>query len=95
MIVNKLVFCSELEAHSRKINSLYFSANNRFLASGSKDKTLKLWALTTGKLISTIDHPEKIQAVTYSRDRVLVTGCNKGNIRLFKPQSKLSLSTYL
>ena len=51
MIVNKLVFCSELEAHSRKINSLYFSANNRFLASGSKDKTLKLWALTTGIVV--------------------------------------------
>ena len=84
-----------LEGHNDDITSVAISADNKILASGSKDKTLKLWALTTGKLISTINHPEKIQAVVYSRDRILATGCSKGKIRLFKPQSPLSLSSYL
>ena len=77
-----------LEGHSDDITSIAISADNKILASGSKDKTLKLWALTTGKLISTINHPEKIQAVVYSSNRILATGCSKGKIRLFKPQSK-------
>ncbi len=55
----------------------------------NQDKTLKLWALTTGKLISTINHHEPIRAVAFSPDnQILATGCSKGNIRLFKAQSK-------
>ena len=78
-----------LEGHSDDITSVAINADNTILASGSKDKTLKLWAFASGKLISTINHDAKVRAVAFSRDRqIIATGCNAGNIRLFKPQLK-------
>ena len=77
------------EGHSDDITSVAINADNTILASGSKDKTLKLWAFASGKLISTINHDTKIKAVAFSPDRqILATGCNAGNIRLFKPRSR-------
>ena len=74
-------------SHEDDITSVAISGDGKLIASGSKDKSLKLWELATGKLIFTINHHEKIGAVAFNRDRTLVTGCQKGNIRLFKPQS--------
>lgn len=80
-----------LEGHSDDVTSVVISSDNKILASGSKDKTLKLWTLATGKLISTVTHHEKIRAVAFSpNSKIIATGCSKGNIKLFKPQSKLS-----
>lgn len=54
MIANKLVFGSEFKGHSEKINSVCFSNNNKFLASASKDKAIKIWQLKQGKLTNTM-----------------------------------------
>jgi len=32
-----------IEGHSRWVNSVLFSTNGKWLASGSKDKTARLW----------------------------------------------------
>ena len=82
-----------LEGHNDYVTSVAISADNKILASGSKDKTLKLWKLDTGRLISTIDYNEAIQTVSFSPNgKVLVTGCQKGNIRLFETQLKFNNS---
>lgn len=79
------------KGHDDHITSIAISSKNKLLASASKDKTLKLWTLTTGKLISEIDLKEEIRTVAFSPDsQILATGCSKGKIRLFKPQSKSS-----
>ncbi|MGF1588866.1 MAG: WD40 repeat domain-containing protein [Pleurocapsa sp.] len=54
MIANKLIFFNELAGHSEKINSICFSDNNKFLASASKDKTIKVWQMKSGKLANII-----------------------------------------
>jgi WD40 repeat protein len=42
-----------LTGHKGAIINLVLSDNSQFLASGSTDKTIKIWNLKTGKLIST------------------------------------------
>lgn len=41
-----------------EIISVVISPNKKLIASGSKDKTCKLWQLPTGKLILTILHQD-------------------------------------
>ncbi|KAF7173474.1 hypothetical protein CNMCM6106_007558 [Aspergillus hiratsukae] len=44
-----------LEGHSDGVHSVAFSANGRLLASGSVDKTIKLWDPSTGALKQTLE----------------------------------------
>ena len=82
-----------LEGHEDDVTSVAISTDNKIVASGSKDKTLKLWELATGKLISTVNHDEKVRAIAFCfNSYILATGCDRGNIRLFKPQLKPSNS---
>ncbi|HMV47507.1 MAG TPA: hypothetical protein PLD20_11350 [Blastocatellia bacterium] len=41
--------------HSGEVNLLAFSLDGRMIASGSADETIKLWDVTTGKLIRTLE----------------------------------------
>ena len=54
MIASKLIFGSEFKAHLQKINFVCFSNNNKFLASASNDKAIKVWQLKQGKLDNTV-----------------------------------------
>ncbi|KAG2738713.1 WD40 repeat-like protein [Suillus brevipes Sb2] len=42
----------KLQGHSLKINCIDISANNTLLASGSDDRTARIWNLDTGKLVA-------------------------------------------
>jgi WD40 repeat protein len=55
-----------LNAHTDAVASLAISADNRFLASASWDRNLKLWKMTTGNLIdSEVGHSQGILAVIF------------------------------
>lgn len=43
-----------INAHSKQINKICFSDNEKVLASCSSDSTIKLWEIETGKLIKTL-----------------------------------------
>ncbi|KFA81610.1 hypothetical protein S40288_09580 [Stachybotrys chartarum IBT 40288] len=43
-----------LEGHSNSVTSVVFSADGRYLASGSNDKTVKIWDLTTGRCLQSL-----------------------------------------
>ena len=42
MIFKQLVPSLNIKAHSERVNSVCFSNNSKFLASSSKDKTIKV-----------------------------------------------------
>ena len=70
-----------LKGHSDWFGGVYsiaFSPNSKFLVSGSKDKTVKVWQVDTGKEIMTLKgHEDDITSVAISADGKLIASGSK------------------
>src|SRR5438105_11784011 len=55
--------------HDRTVLSMAYSPDGKTLASGSEDKTIKLWDVQSGKELATLrGHTERVLSVAYSPD---------------------------
>nr|NCS18119.1 protein kinase [Microcystis aeruginosa G13-12] len=65
-----------LTGHSDMVTSVVYSPDGRYLASGSDDKTIKIWEVATGKELRTLTgHSGWVSSVVYSPDgRYLASG---------------------
>src|SRR5262249_31361255 len=52
-----------LSGHSGAVNCLAFSPDGETLASGSSDKTIRLWTLATGKTSQTLKYQSEVHAL--------------------------------
>jgi WD40 repeat protein len=70
---------AKLREHAGAAYSLSFSPDGKTLASGSRDGTVKLWDVASGKLAATLQgHPGSVWALAFSPDgRVLVAGSGR------------------
>jgi WD40 repeat protein len=75
----------ELTDHKNAVGSVAFSSDGRFMASGSADKSVKLWEADSGKSIKAImRHPSAIMCVSFSPDsNILAAGAEDGTITLW------------
>lgn len=81
-----------LSGHTGGISTLDFSVNGKLLASGSSDKSVRLWDVTTGQHLHTLTgHTGGIGAVTFlgdkalagtafAKDKALASGCSDGTV---------------
>src|SRR5687767_1828584 len=73
-----------LEGHQGAVNSVAFNAQGEMLASGSDDRTVKLWETQTGKLLRTIEgHQGVIYSVAFEpQGDTLASGGHGNTVKL-------------
>jgi WD40 repeat protein len=76
------IMCS---GHKGPIQSVTCSPNGWYIASGSSDKTIRLWRAATGVQISVFDgHINSVMSVAFSPDsRYIASGSADGSVRLW------------
>ncbi|MDP8205517.1 MAG: caspase family protein [Candidatus Electryonea clarkiae] len=75
-----------LKGHSYAIFSVSFSPDGSLLASGSYDKTIKLWRVSDGVLLRTLEgHSSVIRSVSFSPDGTMLTsGSYDNTVKLWR-----------
>jgi len=91
--INQVIFT--LSGHSESVQAIAISPNGETLASGSYDKTVKLWNLKTGKLIKTLSgHKEAVTSVAITPDgQILASGSNDSTVKIWNLKTGELLST--
>ncbi|NMG20270.1 serine/threonine-protein kinase [Brasilonema bromeliae] len=85
-----------LTGHSNSVSSVAISPDGKTLASGSDDKTIKLWNLVTGEQIRTLtEHSSPVNSVAISPDgNTLVSGSDDRTIKLWNPATGEQIRTF-
>ena len=85
-----------LVGHSGAVWSVAFSPNGQTLASGSYDRTSRLWQIDTGNLLGNfVGHTKPVWTVAFSPDgQTLASGSGDETIKLWSiPQNITSQSS--
>jgi WD40 repeat protein/uncharacterized caspase-like protein len=75
--------------HAEKIEAIAYSLDNRYIATGSSDRTIKIWEATTGRELRALNSSNTgIKALAFSPDgRTLASSGNDGKLRLWDTAS--------
>ncbi len=86
---------NRLEGHDDSVVSMSFSPDGKTLASGSTDKTIKLWNLETGTEIRTLKgHDNFVNSVSFSPDgKTLASGSFDKTIKLWNLETGTEIRT--
>lgn len=68
-----------LEGHEDEVNCIAFSPDGTMLASGSNDKTVKLWQVSDGTLLHTLgEHQKQVNCIAFSPDGTMLASGSGG-----------------
>jgi WD40 repeat protein len=65
-----------LTGHTNFINSLALSKNKKFIVSGSKDNTVKIWNIETENCIDTYNYTSSVKCVSISKNDSYIASTN-------------------
>jgi|GEM_PF-4561494 len=77
----------EWEGAELPVNAVAFSPNDKIVAGGCGDRTVKLWDARTGELRHTLAHGGIVRALAFLSDKELITACEDGGVRLWDPEA--------
>lgn len=77
------------KGHELAVVTVAISADSNYIATGSKDKSAKLWELSTGREVrSFLGHEATVTSLEFTGDgKYLITGSNDKTIRIWEVQS--------
>ncbi|RHZ70856.1 hypothetical protein Glove_265g18 [Diversispora epigaea] len=83
-------------AHDKDINSIAISSNEKIFATGSQDKTIKIWSIENGSLLGTCTgHKRGVWFVQFSPiDHTLVSSSGDKTIKLWSSTDFSCLKTF-
>jgi WD40 repeat protein len=81
--------------HSSSIFSLAFSPDGKYLASGSEDRTVKVWNIDSQKEVTTLQgHRYSVRSVAFSPDgKYLASGSDDKTVKLWSVESQKEVTT--
>ena len=82
-----------LSGHSHWVLSVAWSPDGTKLASGSRDKTVRIWEAATGKQLWQLrGHTDVVRSVCFSSDGKELSGSDDSTVRNWDPATRASLS---
>ena len=74
------------KGHELAVISVAISPDSNYVATGSRDKSAKLWELSTGREVrSFLGHEFSVTTLTFSKDgKILLTGSSDGTVRMWE-----------
>ncbi|KAI8710889.1 NACHT domain-containing protein [Fusarium sp. LHS14.1] len=84
-----------LEGHGGWVTSVAFSADGRWLASGSHDETVKIWDAATGVCVQTLEgHGGSVSSVAFSADgQRLTSGSHDETVKIWDAATGVCVQT--
>jgi len=79
---------TNLVGHSAHVNSCTVSPDGSLCASGGKDGTVRLWDLSEGKHLYSLDGGDTVNALTFSPTRYWLCAATQNGIRVWDLESK-------
>ena len=94
--LNSAWFLKSFEGHKNKVTSLSIAHDDRFILSGSQDKTIGLWDRQEGHLIKTLEgHSRSVTSLCISSDGVFaLSGSEDNTLRMWLIESGTCLKVF-
>jgi WD40 repeat protein/predicted Ser/Thr protein kinase len=74
-----------LRGHEKSVNSVTFSPDGKFLASGSDDKTVKVWEVGNWRVATLKGHRKRVYSVSFSPDgKFLASGSGDETVKVWE-----------
>ncbi len=85
-----------LSGHRNEVYSVVYSPNGNIIASGSRDRTVKLWSIQNQQEIATFEgHKGGVMSVAYSpKGDTIATGANDNTIKLWSVEAGREIATF-
>ena len=84
-----------LYGHSKAVNCIALSPDGQWIASGSEDRSIKLWDQVTGAEICTLHgHSEGVHGVAFNSDGTrIVSGSGDSKVKIWDVRTKKEIAT--